>query len=127
MPWWKVVLGVCCVVLAVSLPSVALAWFKLRKRDLGAILNACGWAMNRPLRFPMRLSRVFTREMKTPAAAKCAIDPYAPKHTKSIVCLVVLLAVAGSLFACWRKGWLDRFLPECARSCGQCCCDASCK
>lgn len=60
LPWWKTAIGVALVLLAVSLPSVILAWFKLRRRDLGAVLNACGWAVNRPLRFPQRLARRFT-------------------------------------------------------------------
>ena len=60
LPWWKTAIGVALVLLAVSLPSVILAWFKLRRRDLGAVLNACGWAANRPLRFPQRLARRFT-------------------------------------------------------------------
>ena len=59
--WWKIAIGVLLVILAVSLPSVILAWFKLRRRDLGAVLNACGWAVNRPLRFSQRLARQFTR------------------------------------------------------------------
>ncbi len=60
LPWWKTAIGVALVLLAVSLPSVILAWFKLRRRDLSAVLNACGWAVNRPLRFSQRLARRFT-------------------------------------------------------------------
>ena len=54
------VLAVVVAVLALSLPSVALTYFKLRRRDLGAILNASGWAVNRPMRFSMQLARRFT-------------------------------------------------------------------
>ena len=61
LPWWKTAIGVLLVILAVSLPSVILAWFKLRRRDLGAVLNACGWAVNRPLRFSQKLAKRFTR------------------------------------------------------------------
>ena len=63
LPWWKTALGVLLVIAAVSLPSVILAWFKLRRRDLGAVLNACGWAVNRPLRFSQKLARRFTRKV----------------------------------------------------------------
>lgn len=61
LPWWKTAIGVVLVVLAVSLPSVILAWLKLMRRDVGAVLNASGWAVNRPLRFSQRLARRFTR------------------------------------------------------------------
>lgn len=60
-PWWMVFVAIGAVVLAVSLPSVILTYFKLRSRDIGAILNACGWAVNRRMRFSMRLARSFTR------------------------------------------------------------------
>ena len=63
LPWWKTAIGVLCVIAAVSLPSVVLAWFKLRRRDLGAILNAGGWAVNRPLRFSQKLAKRFTRKV----------------------------------------------------------------
>ena len=63
LPWWKTGIGVLLVIAAVSLPSVVLAWFKLRRRDIGAVLNACGWAVNRPLRFSQKLARRFTRRV----------------------------------------------------------------
>jgi hypothetical protein len=63
LPWWKTAIGVLLVIAAVSLPSVVLAWFKLRRRDLGAVLNACGWAVNRPLRFSQKLAHRFTRRV----------------------------------------------------------------
>ena len=61
LPAWKVAVGLVAIVLLVSLPSVVLTWFKLRTRDLGAVLNAGGWAVNRPLYFSMSLARTFTR------------------------------------------------------------------
>ena len=54
-------------ILVISLPSVILTWFNLRRRDLGAILNACGWAGNREMRFSMRLARTFTKGAKGPS------------------------------------------------------------
>ena len=58
---WQLLASVLAVILVVSLPSVALTWFRLRRRDLGAILNASGWAVNRPIRFSMRRARGFTK------------------------------------------------------------------
>ena len=54
-------------ILVISLPSVILTWFNLRRRDLGAILNACGWAVNREMRFSMKLARTFTKCAKGPS------------------------------------------------------------
>ena len=64
----QILIAIVAVVLVVSLPSVILTWFKLRQRDLGAILNASGWAINRPMRFSMKRARAFTI---------CAPCPYA--------------------------------------------------
>ena len=50
-----------------------LTWFKLRRRDLGAILNASGWAVNRPIRFSMARARGFTKCAKTSDAALYAL------------------------------------------------------
>ena len=50
-------------VLVVSLPSVILTWFKLRRRDIGAILNAGGWAINRPMAFSIRRASEFTKSL----------------------------------------------------------------
>ena len=62
---WQFIGTVVALVLLVSLPSVILTWFKLRKRDLGAILNACGWAVNREIRFSMKRARGFTKCART--------------------------------------------------------------
>ena len=62
---WQAVAAVLAIILIVSLPSVILTWFKLRRRDLGAILNAGGWAINRPMRFSMKLARTFTKCART--------------------------------------------------------------
>lgn len=61
MVWWKILISIVALVLLVSLPSVILTWFKLRRRDLCAILNASGWAINRPMRFSVVRARAFTQ------------------------------------------------------------------
>lgn len=58
---WQLLAAILALVLVVSLPSVVLTWFKLRRRDLAAILNASGWAVNRPIRFSMARARGFTK------------------------------------------------------------------
>ena len=62
---WQAVAAVVAIILVVSLPSVILTWFKLRRRDRGAILNAGGWAVNRQMRFSMKLARGFTKCART--------------------------------------------------------------
>ena len=103
LPFWKVLAGVAAIILIVSLPSVILAWFKLRARDLGAILNAGGWAVNRPLYFSMGLAKTFTVPAKLPATAAVARDPYATGGWwKALLALVVVAGLA--LFICCKLG-----------------------
>ena len=93
MPAWKIGVSVVALVLIVSVPSMILAWFKLRKRDLGVILNACGWAINRPMRFSMKRAAAFT---------KCAPDPMAKVWFALLVLL--LLALGGLMWWQARSG-----------------------
>ena len=101
LPLWKVALGLLCVLLIVSLPSVILTYFKLRRRDIGAILNACGWAVNRPLYFSMKRAKLFTHEAKIPASASLARDPYADGHPVRNTIIVILLLLAVAAGALW--------------------------
>ena len=103
LPLWKVLAGVAAVILIVSLPSVILAWFKLRARDLGAILNAGGWAVNRPLTFSMGLARTFTYPAKMPLGSAVARDPYASYGWLKLLILLLVLAGA-ALGVCWKLG-----------------------
>ena len=106
LPAWKVVAGVAAIVLLVSLPSVILAWFKLRARDLGAILNACGWAVNRPLYFSLGLARTFTRPASLPMGSAVARDPYARYGWVKWALLLLVLALGAAALACWHfKVW----------------------
>ncbi len=100
LPWWKTALAVVAVILAVSLPSVILTWFKLRRRDLGAILNAGGWAVNRPLRFSTALAREFTRLAVLPPGVIVARDPYSRMPWGKVL-LAGLLLFAGVTFWAW--------------------------
>jgi hypothetical protein len=104
LPFWKVVLGVVAVVLSVSLPSVILAWLKLRSRDLGVVLNAGGWAVNRPLYFGVRLAKLFTRSAKYDPRASITVDPYASKlPLKIFVVLLILGALAAGGYFLFAK------------------------
>ena len=85
MTAFQIAISIVALILVVSLPSVVLTWFKLRKRDLGAILNAGGWAINRPLYFSMKRARAFT---------KCAGNPLLCR-TIAVLAVLAVLAFGG--------------------------------
>ena len=77
---WILPVGVAVIILAVSLPSVIITFFKLRQRDFAPLLNASGWAVNNPIRITFKLGRRFTTEAALPPGAKRRhTDPYADK------------------------------------------------
>ena len=108
--FWYGVLGVLAIILVVSGPSVILAWFKLRSRDFAPVLNACGWAINKKMLMPMRLSRVFTHEAVVPTDSNISLeDPYVEKHFWRNFLIVLVVAVA-AILAVWQ--WRYEWIPE---------------
>lgn len=52
------------------LPTVTLAWLKLRRRNLGSVLEGAGWALNDKLRLTRRLGKLFTQRPKLPKGSR---------------------------------------------------------
>ena len=107
--------GVLALLLMISGPSMALAWLKLRKRNLGPILDASGWAVNAMARVSVSFGSTLTKPPKRPGNSQYdPRDPYAdksfPVRTVTTVVLIVVLA------ATWFVGSLDKFLPSPVRS-----------
>ncbi len=61
-----ILIGVLAAVLVVMLPTSIIAMLKLRKRDLSAILEGSGWAINARMRLTRKLSRYFTQRPRYP-------------------------------------------------------------
>jgi hypothetical protein len=108
-------LGVVGLILCISGPSMAVAWLKLRKRNLGPILDANGWAVNAQAVVNVPLGASLTKEaVLPPGSSRDMTDPFAEKKRPwgFYVFLVVLLALGGA----WYLGKLNRFLPGVAQS-----------
>ncbi len=95
--WWQIPLALLGLMLLISGPSVLLAWFKLRSRNLGPILDANGWAINARARINIPFGRSLTQLAQLPANAERSLtDPYAEKPAQwpyFVVVLGVLAAV----------------------------------
>ena len=82
LKWWQMPLALVGVLLIISGPAVLLAWFKLRSRNLGPILDANGWAINARARINIPFGTSLTALAQLPANAERALsDPYAEKPT----------------------------------------------
>ena len=94
---------------------MAVAWLKLRRRNLGPILDANGWAVNAQAVVNVPLGASLTKRAVLPAGAQRNMhDPFAQKTRPWGVYLFLLAVVA--LAVAWYLGKLDGYLPGVAQS-----------
>ena len=102
--WWKLIIIIICIMLVISLPSVFIAWRKLRRRDLGPVLNANGWAVNAAAYVKPKFGKSLTQLVKYPKLE--AVDPEARKKARRRRCItwiIVILLLAGGGYWGWTK------------------------
>jgi hypothetical protein len=108
-------LGILGFVLLISGPAMLIAWFKLRQRNIGPLLDANGWAVNANVRLNVSLGRSLTRMKALPAGSRVdKVDPFAEKRRPWGRYLFLALVLALGLF--WYFGKLDNWLPSGVRS-----------
>ena len=90
LTWWQWIVLIVVLMLVISLPSVFIAWRKLRHRDLGPVLNANGWAINAASFVRGKFAKGMTEVAKFPKLT--AVDPVARRK------------------AAWRKFWCWLFV-----------------
>lgn len=103
-------LGVAGIFVLISGPSMILAWMKLRKRNLGPLLNAEGWAINGRLKINVPFGATLSSlAALPPGAARKIEDPFAKKRRPwwPVAVIVVLATCVVAYFA----GWLAPLLP----------------
>lgn len=97
---WQMLLAVAAVVLAISAPSMLIAAMKLRRRSLGPILEANGWAINGNVKINIPLGKAFTEMPKKPDGSRVSrIDPYREKSFPRRGLVVVALVLAACAVA----------------------------
>ncbi|OHC69524.1 MAG: hypothetical protein A3H93_15455 [Rhodocyclales bacterium RIFCSPLOWO2_02_FULL_63_24] len=103
LKWWQIPFAIGGLLLLISGPAMALAWFKLRSRNLGPILDANGWAVNARARINIPFGTSLTQLAQLPEGAERALtDPYAEKELpwKTYLAIALLVFVAA--------GWWTR-------------------
>ena len=106
----QVLLALLGLVLLILLPSIIAGFVKIRKRDMSALLEASGWAVNVRMRINMTMGRLFTH---TPQLPKEVImerrdivskfvkefDSNSPKSmSRTTIILLLILFLLGALF-----------------------------
>lgn len=108
-------IGLVALMLLISGPAMLLAWLKLRRRNLGPILDANGWAINGRARINVSFGAAMTEVAKIPPGSQRLLsDPFADKQPpwKLYLTGAVMLVLAGT----WYVGRLDQYLPTSIRS-----------
>ena len=104
-------LGILGLVLLISGPSLLIAWLKLRKRNLGPILDANGWAVNALTRVNIPFGAALTSLGQLPPGAERSMsDPYAEKKSVWPKILLIALILAGIAFGLHKTGYLGQWL-----------------
>ncbi len=99
------------IVLAISGPSMLVAWLKLRQRSLGPILDASGWAINGRMRINVQLGGSLSQTAHIPPNSRRLLnDPFAERNGKVGVIAGAVIVVALAVLS-WRMNWLDGYLP----------------
>ena len=102
--WWQMPLAIVGIILAISLPSMVIAWLKLRKRDLAPVLDANGWAINARVTVNIIFGKTLTHLAVLPLNSKVnLIDPFQSKKKPILPALIIiLLLIALATFVMWR-------------------------
>ena len=97
--WYFPLIFLLILVICISGPSMFLAWQKLRRRNLGTVLNANGWAVNSLVLINILFGKTLTTVAKYPML-KNANDPFKKKTPcwkkwlRGILCTVLVLGIA---------------------------------
>lgn len=111
LTWWQMPLALIGLMLTISLPSMILAFLKLRKRNLAHVLDANGWAINARLTINIIFGRTLTHLASLPENSKLnPIDPFKKKRNPwfPIIVIFCVLAAAAIVFF-WHYGYLEEW------------------
>lgn len=106
--WWAIPTLIICILLAISGPSMVLAWMKLRKRNLAPLLNANGWAINADAIVSVLFGNTLTDQAQFPIVK--LNDPFAKKGLSkggkwSIAIAAILLGIAIAVLTMYWLGF----------------------
>ena len=103
LAFWQIPFVLLGVLLLISGPSLLLAWFKLRSRTLGPILDANGWAINARAKINLLFGASLTQLAQLPLNAERTLtDPFAEEERSAWIYVVwgaVAVMVVAMLWA----------------------------
>ncbi len=88
-------------IIAVMLPATIVALIKLRQRDLSAVLEASGWAINARMRLTRGQSHFFTQYPPYPLLARGVPHRRWLMSVIIVIIVIALLGTGGYFGRCW--------------------------
>lgn len=119
MSWWQFPLLLGGLFAIVSGPSLVLAWLKLRKRTLGPLLEASGWAVNGRVKINYSMSHCLTASAVLPPGSHRTLrDPLARNRRwqKTAFWLALLAGALAVLAWVWWSHRAQKFASPFAAS-----------
>jgi len=105
LAWWQMPLALLGIMLLISGPSIIIAWFKLRHRNLGRLLDANGWAVNTRACINIPFGASLTSLSRLPqGAVRELADPFEEKKNSWKFWLMLFLLLAAVV--AWKAGFL---------------------
>jgi hypothetical protein len=102
---WQIPLAIIGLILLISGPSMLIAWFKLKKRNLGPVLDANGWAINARARINIPFGTSLTKLARLPEGSRRSlVDPYADKRP-GWPYLMLIAGIIVALIVLWQLGF----------------------
>jgi len=80
----KIALFILGIVIVIAIPIIISAMLKLRRRNVGMFLEACGWSINTSMRLNLKMGLLFTRIPAFPENSKKKIFDYTSFFLKKI-------------------------------------------
>ena len=109
LKWWQLPFALVGLMLVISGPAMVLAWFKLRSRNLGPILDANGWAINARAKINIPFGTSLTQVAHLPANAERALtDPYAERRQPWGLYLTIAAVVLVAAFAWVAREYINK-------------------
>ncbi len=111
LQYWQIPLVFVALMLLISSPSMLIAWLKLRKRNLGPILDANGWAVNAKARINVPFGAALTAVAALPVGARRNLhDPFAEKKSPW-PSIIVFIALSWLVFTVLNSmGYFDEWI-----------------
>ncbi len=108
---WQMPLALAGIMLVISGPAMLIAWLKLRRRNLGPLLDGAGWAVNAEAKINIPFGASLTSVATLPKEAeRSTSDPYAEKSNAWIyvVAIVVLIALTAAVKFGFLHPWIGK-------------------